>query len=126
MRNDIKNHVSLVRTIAPGVHSTTQTGDAVDLANFDAAAVIIDVAAVTNDDFDIEVQESDTTTSGDFTDVADADLDGTELVDVVADTITVIGYHGTKRYIRALATDKGAGDATFGVAVLRAKGRVKP
>jgi len=125
MRNDLKNHLSVVRGLAPGVHSTTQTGTGVDLANYDSAMVIIDVGAVTNDDFNIDVQESDELSTG-YTNVADADLDGTELVDVVANTQTVIGYHGIKRYIRVLATDKGAGDATFSALVVRGAGRVKP
>ncbi|WP_432135867.1 MULTISPECIES: hypothetical protein [unclassified Streptomyces] len=125
MRNDIKNHVSLAQTLVPAARTATATGTAVDLAGFDAAAVVIDVGAVTDASFSIEVQESDSSGSG-YTAVADTDLDGTEPATLTASSQTVIGYHGIKRYIRAVATDAGTGDAAFAVSVIRGAGRVKP
>ncbi len=124
MRNDIKNHLSIAQTLVPAARTASANGTAVDLAGFDAAAVVIDVGAVTDANFSIEVQESDESGSG-YTAVAAADLDGTEPATLTANTVTTIGYHGIKRYIRAVATDAGTGDAAFGVSVVRAKGRVK-
>lgn len=125
MRTDIKNSLDVVTTLAPAAQTATATGTAVDLANYDAAAVVITTGAVANNAFSIEIQESDTSGSG-YTAVATADLDGTEPATLTASTVTVIGYHGIKRYIRAVATDAGTGDASFGVTVIRGKGRVKP
>lgn len=125
MRSDIKNHVDLVQSIAPAAYTANTTGTGVDLANYNAAAVVITVGAVTSGAFSFEVQESDASASG-YTAVSDDFLDGTEPTSITASTVTVIGYHGIKRYLRVVATDTAAGDAVFGVSVLRAKGRVKP
>lgn len=125
MRTDIKNHVALAQTLVPAARTATATGSAVDLAGFDAAAVVVSVGAVTDGSFSIEVQESDASGSG-YTAVANADLDGTEPATLTANTVTVLGYHGIKRYIRAVATDAGPGDAVFEVFVIRSAGRVKP
>ncbi|WP_282703243.1 hypothetical protein [Streptomyces sp. CC219B] len=125
MRNDIKNHISPAATLVPAARTASANGAAVDLAGFDAAAVVIDVGAVTDGSFSIEVQESDESATG-YTAVADADLDGTEPATLTASTVTSIGYHGIKRYLRAVATDAGTGDAAFAVYVVRGKGRVKP
>lgn len=125
MRTDIKNHIAVAQTLVPAARTATATGSAVDLAGFDAAAVVISTGAVTDGSFSIEVQESDASGSG-YTAVATADLDGTEPATLTANTVTVLGYHGIKRYIRAVATDAGPGDAVFEVAVIRGNGRVKP
>jgi hypothetical protein len=125
MRGDIKNHLDVATTIAPAAHTATATGSAVDLANYDAAAVVLTVGAVANNAFSIEVQHSDQSGSG-FTAVSDDDLDGTEPGTLTASTVTIIGYHGIKRYLRVVATDAGTGDAVFGVTVIRGRGRVKP
>ncbi|MFC8008908.1 hypothetical protein [Streptomyces cinereoruber] len=125
MRSDIKNSLDVAVTLAPAARTDTATGTGVDLANFDAAAVVITTGAVANGAFSVEIQESDTVGSG-YTAVANADLDGAEPATLTASTVTVIGYHGIKRYIRAVATDAGTGDASFGVSVIRGKGRVKP
>ncbi|PJN31311.1 hypothetical protein CG717_16215 [Streptomyces sp. CB02613] len=125
MRKDIKNSVDVVSTLAPAARTDTATGTGVDLANYDAAAVVITTGAVANAAFSIEIQESDASGSG-YTAVAAEDLDGTEPATLTATTVTVIGYHGIKRYIRAVATDAGTGDASFGVSVIRGKGRVHP
>ncbi|WP_234285273.1 hypothetical protein [Streptomyces venezuelae] len=77
MRSDIKNSIDIAATLTPAARTDTATGTGVDLANYDAAAVVISTGAVANGAFSIEVQESDTLGSG-YTAVANADLDGTE------------------------------------------------
>lgn len=123
MRTDIKNSLEVVTTLTPAARTAAATGTAVDLANYDAAAVVITTGAVTNGAFAVEIQESDASGSG-YTAVPNADLDGTEPATLTASTVTVIGYHGIKRYIRVVTT--GTADASFGVTVIRGKGRVKP
>ncbi|MCZ7414309.1 hypothetical protein [Streptomyces sp. WMMC897] len=129
MRNDIKNHLNIAQTIVPANYQATATGTDVDLANFDAAAVVITVGTATDTGFSFEVQEADDDGTGapdTYAAVVDADLDGTEPATAVASSTTVLGYHGIKRWLRVVATDTGTGNADFGVAVVRAAGRVKP
>ncbi|MEU9199417.1 hypothetical protein [Streptomyces sp. NPDC048332] len=123
MRTDIKNSLDVVTTLTPAARTAAATGTAVDLANYDAAAVVITTGTVANGAFAVEIQESDASASG-YTAVANADLDGTEPATLTASTVTVIGYHGIKRYIRVVTT--GTADASFGATVIRGKGRVKP
>lgn len=104
MSRDLKNNVSVAQSLAPAARTAAADGAAVDLANYASATVVIDAgtATGTTPSFTFEVQESDTTTSGDFTAVADADLDGTEPVITDANDVAVykIGYRGRKRYLR--------------------------
>lgn len=123
--SDIKNNIAPAITIAPGAYTANTTGTGVDLAGFDAAAVVITVGAVTSGAFSFEVQESDSSGSG-YTAVADADLDGTEPASITATTVTEVGYLGRKRYLRVVATDTAAGDAAFSVLVVRANPRKRP
>lgn len=126
MRQDIANHIDVAQSVAPGNQTSTATGGGVDLANYDAAAVVFDVGTVSNDAYTFEIQSSsDDGDSDAYAAVDAADLDGTYPDAPSAETVTVIGYHGTTRYIRVVATNGGSGDADFGAAVVRAKGRVK-
>ncbi|NML55670.1 hypothetical protein HHL19_36375 [Streptomyces sp. R302] len=125
MRSDIKNNIDVVATLVPAARIDTAAGTGVDLANYDAAAVVISTGTVANGAFSIEIQESDQLGSG-YTAVADKDLDGVEPATLTASTVTTIGYHGIKRYLRVVATDAGTGDASFGVSVIRGRGRVRP
>jgi hypothetical protein len=129
MRSDIKSHIDTAECIRPDAHTATVTGQDVDLANFNAAAVVFQVGTVANNDFTFEIQEADDDGSGapdSYAAVAAADLDGTVPDAPTANTVTTVGYHGIKRWITVVATDGGAGDADLCVSVVRAKGRVKP
>lgn len=122
-----ENRISAASSIAPAVHTAGDvTGDEVDLAGYEAASVVLEIGAVTDGDYTITVEESDTSGSG-FTTVAAADLDGTFTTPLVADTLETVEYHGTKQFIRAVATDGGTGNAAFVVGVVRgAPRRVAP
>lgn len=133
MSRDLKNNVSAVQSLEPAARTAAADGAAVDLANYNSATVVIDAgtATGTTPSFTFEVQESDTTTSGDFTAVADADLDGTEPVITLANDVAVyeIGYRGRKRYIRVtIETVGGTSTPTLPCTglVLRGSPRVAP
>lgn len=115
---DIASDVSVASTIAPIVlnNDTEGTGTAVDLQGYEAAYLVVDVG-ISGDTLSgalfhtIKLQESNTTTSGDFTDVAAADCIGTNGV-VIDDpsedpAVVKIGYIGSKRYIRAFVDTTG-------------------
>ncbi|WP_373295092.1 hypothetical protein, partial [Streptomyces fuscichromogenes] len=75
-RTDLKSHVNVAQSLVPASRTTTATGTGVDLAGFDAAAVVLDLGAAggTTPSFTFEIQESNDNST--FTAVAAADLDG--------------------------------------------------
>ncbi len=128
MRNDIKNHISPAPSLAPAARTASANGAGVDLANYDAAAVVIHHGAWTDGTHTFEVQDSDDNAT--FAAVDDTLLDGAEpaVADATAeDSTTVIGYHGVKRYVRLAVTVAGATTGSvYGATVVRAAGRIKP
>ncbi|MEW2631792.1 hypothetical protein AB0903_09065 [Streptomyces sp. NPDC048389] len=128
MRGDIKNHLEPAQSLAPAARTASANGTGVDLANFDAAAVVVDAGVWTDGTHTFEVQDSDDNAT--FAAVADEFLDGTEPVIDAADEdaqIYTVGYHGIKRYLRVIVTVAGATTgAAYSAAVYRGKGRVKP
>jgi hypothetical protein len=95
----------VVASLVPAVQTATLKGSAVDTQGFGSALMVVNTGAIASDGlYDIKMQESDTTTDGDFTDVAAADLRG-ELPDTLeASTVYRQGYIGSKRYVRAVIT----------------------
>lgn len=102
--------------LAPNTYSADTTTGAVDTQGYEAVTFLVNIAAVGDTAggayFDCEVQESDTTTDGDFTAVAAASLSDTAVsgvktnvfahIDGLSDgsQIYTVGYLGTKRYVR--------------------------
>lgn len=115
---DIANNIGTVQAIAAQVLSATATSPALDLIGFESAAVVINTGAIAGGgDFTAKLQESDTTTSGDFTDVAAAHLVGAFSASLSADSVEKVGYIGSKRYVRVVLT-KNSGTSIAGGAVL--------
>lgn len=102
---DIASNVGLAASLVPAVQSATLKGSAVDLLGFESAVLVINTGAIAGDGlYSIAMQESDTTTDGDFDDVAAADLVGTLPAALEASTVYKQGYIGNKRYVRAVIT----------------------
>ena len=107
-----------VQTLAPAVIAAAVAGSAVDLASFDSALFAINTGAVVGSgDFGVKLQESDTTTDADFTDVAPADQLGTIPATLAANSAYRLGYIGSKRkrYVRAVVTKAGGTSIALGV-----------
>jgi hypothetical protein len=106
---DLKSNVKVVHALNSALTTaTTNTdGSAVDVMGYGSALLVAQTGVVTLTDTTITltVQESDTSTASDFTDVADADLIGTEAADFLFS-----GYKGSKRYVRVRRA--GAASAT--------------
>lgn len=131
MRNDIKNHLSVVSTLAPAVHDATLNGDDVDLAGYDAAAFVFDIGVVSANGLVLTLEHADDDGTGQpdsYAAISADDLDGTipTATTTTDEAVTVVGYHGIKRWVRAVVTDGGTGSGGLAVSVVRAKGRVKP
>lgn len=118
---DLKNNLgALVALNSALTTATTDTaGNAIDTRGYGAVMLVAHSGAVTTTTASIalRVQESDTSTASDFSDVADDDLIGTEAdfsftagATSIANAVRRIGYIGGKRYIRPVRT--GAASAT--------------
>ena len=105
-------------------------GTGVDLANYDAAVVVIDAGAITGAGASLTFEVQESTDNAVFTPVADADLDGAEPVITSANhnAIFEIGYRGIKRFLRVAITAKAGTTPTLPVSasVVRGKPRVRP
>lgn len=126
-RLDIAHDVAAAPTLAPAARTTSATGTGVDLANYDAAVVVVHAGTVTDGTHAVEVQES--ADDATYTAVSDADLGATEptLDSTSSDSTIEIGYHGIARYVRVAVTTSGATTGgVFGATVVAAKPRVKP
>lgn len=129
-RLDNVNDFSVAQSLVPAARTAAGNGTGVDLAGYNAAAVIITSGVITDGTlYTFEVQESDDNST--FTAVADADLIGTEPALAASDDNVVreVGYKGIKRYIRVAITGATGSPATGGVFaafVVRGKPRKFP
>jgi hypothetical protein len=121
MRRDLANNIGVVLALSPAVQAATIKGSAIDMLGFNSLAFIVNTGAVASaGDFTVKVQESDTTTDDDFTDVVAAQLTGDGLpASIEADSSYKVGYVGNKRYARIVATKNGGTSVAIGaVAIL--------
>lgn len=137
MTRNIREVVSAAKSITPNVgnNDADGTGVGVDLKGFESAAAVF-VIGESGDTLSgtvymtPKVQESDSLASG-YTDVAAADLDGIlTVIDDAAedDVIQVVGYRGSKRYIRAFVDFTGThtNGTPIAAVVLRGHPKVAP
>jgi len=113
---DLYNNIAVVHLLdAQDINATDTKSKILDLADFDGAAVAVNVGACGDPDTGKSVlpvlQASDTTADADFEAVEAAEiLGGFSLIDAAAeDQVTqVAGYVGSKRYLRVLLDCTGA------------------
>lgn len=123
--NELHDNIKAVRAISPvSVADTTATvSETIDRQGYEAVEFIIATGSIADADatFAVLVEESDTTTAGDFTSVADADLLGTEAAASFQydddNETRKIGYIGIKRYVRLTITPTGNASAALFSAV---------
>lgn len=124
---DLYSNFGVVQAVAPAVLTATNTSAAIDLLGFNSAAVIINTGAIASSgNFTPKLQESDTTTSGDFTDVAAGDLQGSFPTALSASSVLKVGYAGTKRYIRTVLTLNSGTSIAAGAVVIKADAASTP
>lgn len=128
---DAYNNVTVRESLAIAARTATANGTAVDRSvnslMYQDAAVVVHTGTVTDGTHTIDVKESDDNST--FTSVAAADLQGTEpAIGAVDDNkLYVVGYKGTKRYLRVDVTVSGAtAGGTYAASVLLANPRVAP
>lgn len=124
---DLKNNIGVVQAIAPQVVAATVTGAALDLLGFNSAVLVVNTGAiVSSGNYTAKLQESDTTTSGDFADVAAGDLEGSFPSALAADSVVRVGYKGTKRYIRTVITKVSGTSIAAGAVLVKGHPALSP
>lgn len=112
--------IGLATALAPADYAATTKGTAVDLQGFNSATLVVNSGAITSAGlYDVKMQESDTTTDGDFTDVVAGDLLGALPAALAATSVYKQGYKGAKRYIRAVITKQSGTSIVAGAVVVR-------
>lgn len=105
---DIQSGLAATVAVVPQVVAATNTSSAIDLQGYAAALLVITTGAiVSSGDYTAKLQESDTTTGGDFTDVEADDLLNTFSASLAENSVERIGYVGSKRYLRTVITKNG-------------------
>lgn len=124
---DIVHNIGAVQALAPAVLAATTTGAALDLNGFESAALVINTGAIVGSgDFTAKLQESDTTTSGDFTDVAASALQGSFPASLAADSVVKVGYAGFKRYLRVVVTKNSGTSIAAGAVLVKGHAAQRP
>jgi hypothetical protein len=120
MRKDSYSNVDVVASLVPAVQSAAADGTTVDLKGFYSALMIVNTGAIASaGDFGIVIEESDTTTDGDFAPAAAADLIGTIPATLEASTVYRQAYIGSKRYVRAALSKAGGTSIAAGAVFVR-------
>lgn len=113
--------------LSPAVQAATIKGNAIDLNGFGSALIVINTGAIAGaGDFTAKLQESNTTTDGDFTDVAAKDLRGTLPASLTADGSFKQGYIGKRRYVRVVATKNSGTSIAAGAVVVLGTPAIAP
>lgn len=117
---DLTSNIRALAAVAPAVQSASVNGTAIDLKDAGRVAFILNTGAIVSaGDFSAKIQESDTTTSGDFADVGEALFDSDAPASLEATSTYKLGYRGFKRYVRLVLTKAGGTSIAAGaVAVL--------
>lgn len=131
-RNDAEYCLALSATLSG---TTPSKGTLVDMQGFESVTFVVSTGTVTDAGtsagFGFEVQECDTTADTSFTAVADGDLIGLEsALTVTGDTqddklIGSIGYRGSKRYVRIVATGTTGTNAYTNVVAIKRHGSLQ-
>lgn len=128
---DLKSRIGLVQLLEPQDTSDTDTSSKIlDTFGFNAACVVVDVGTITGVDasnyLTPVLQESDTTADTDFTAVGAGDIQGAfTKIDATNEDqlLQVVGYIGSKRYVRVKLDYTGTAITTSLVGVTGIVGR---
>lgn len=124
---DLANNIGVALALSPAVQAATIKGNAIDLTGFESAALVVNTGAIASaGDYTAKMQESDTTTDGDFTDVAAANLVGSLPASLAADSVYRQGYVGSKKYIRVVVTKNGGTSIAAGAVVVKGNAHSRP
>jgi hypothetical protein len=121
MANEIDgvSDVRVFEGIRPAVYAATGNGQIVDLAGYESPVFVLATGDWTDGAYTVTFEHSDASDMTGAVAVPAADLLGDTIptLDAVGDENKVyrVGYRGSKRYVRAVITETGAG--TTGIAL---------
>jgi len=104
---DLKNNIKIVPSILPAAATGDVTGVAVALAGYESCAVAL-TATTASVGGTFKLTEC-ATVGGTYTDVAAADVIGTQGVAIVEDSTVTLGYIGSLGFIKAVFTHSADG-----------------
>ena len=116
---DTNARANVEESIRPQVATAGVNGQTVDLKGADSVLFAVSIGAITGGAGDATVTLEESVDDSAFTDVADADILGTEPT-LAASTAYQFGYIGTKQYVRAVFA-KGT-ETNVAVAVIGVRG----
>jgi hypothetical protein len=135
MFRDFLNNTEKDQVVDPAVVTTDANGSSVNLAGYDSVtflALVGETTTTLNSTNNIELEIEESANDSDFTDVADADLEGYVagtndgcfgVIDAAADDDTLYScqYHGNKQYARPVINVVGtvATGPPIGIVALR-------
>ena len=124
---DLYHNIGAVPAIAPAVQSAGLNGAAISLQGFESVCFVANTGAiVSSGDFALKVQESETTTSGDFTDADTSQVDSNAPATLEADSTYRLGYRGNKPYARLVLTKAGGTSIALGAVALKGHAHERP
>ena len=115
---DSNASANVEETIRPQVATADVDGETVDLRGADSVLFAVTIGTITDDATDSTVTVEESADDSAWTDVADADILGTEPT-VAADTAYQFGYIGAERYVRATFTVGGATNVAVSTVAVR-------
>lgn len=114
---DLYHNLSPVTALEPKARTANEDGVTVDLQGYESALVIVHAGTITDGTHALKLQESADGTN--WTDVGADDLHGSFQA-LASNQVQKVGYRGTKRYIRVVATVSGATNGgVYGAVVVR-------
>lgn len=122
---DTFNNLSIVNALDTQVISsdTTTDGEVIDTQGFESLTFSLKSGAYTDGTYTPVIEESDEVTfGGEENAVADGDLIGTEADAALsaANTLSKIGYRGSKRYVRlTIVSASTSSGATIGASAIK-------
>ncbi|MFU0504015.1 hypothetical protein [Pseudaminobacter sp. NGMCC 1.201702] len=124
---DLASNIGVAATLVPATQAATLKGTAVYLRDYDSAALVINTGAIVGAGlYVMSLQESDTTTDGDFTDVAADDMVGSLPASLAASSTYKVSYVGNKRYLRAVITKTSGTSIDAGAVVVLGRAHRSP
>lgn len=124
---DLYSNIGAVLALSPAVKTAAGVGPTIDTLGFGRVAFVVNTGAIAGSgDFGIKVQESDTTTSGDFTNAPADQVDSNAPATLAADSAYKLGYRGFKRYVRLSLTMAGGTSIAAGAVAVLSDAQQRP
>jgi fluoride ion exporter CrcB/FEX len=121
---DLYHNLEVKTSLAPKTRTASENGTGVDLQGFEAALVVIHAGTITDGTHTPKLQESDDNST--WSDVGSSDLLGS-FSNISSNSIQTVGYIGSKRYIRVVATVSGAtSGGIYGATIVKGAPRHAP